>query len=60
MRGKELVKILKKNGWKHIRTRGSHFVMMKDNTVVVVPVHNTDLPPGTFAAIIRQTGLKEY
>jgi predicted RNA binding protein YcfA (HicA-like mRNA interferase family) len=33
--------------------------MMKDGVAVVVPVHNTDLPPGTLAAIIKQTDLKE-
>jgi predicted RNA binding protein YcfA (HicA-like mRNA interferase family) len=33
--------------------------MMKDGIAVVVPVHNTDLPPGTLAAIMKQTDLKE-
>ncbi|MDR0992465.1 MAG: type II toxin-antitoxin system HicA family toxin [Ruminococcus sp.] len=59
MRGKDLIKRLKKDGWVHVRTKGSHFVMMKDGVAVAVPVHNTDLPPGTLHSIMKQTGLKE-
>ncbi len=29
--GKDMLKLLKKNGWKEIRVTGSHHVMEKDN-----------------------------
>lgn len=59
MSGKELIKILKNNGWKLDRVKGSHHILIKDNNTVVVPVHsNRDLPKGTMDAILKQAGLK--
>ncbi len=57
--GKELVKLLKKNGWELDRISGSHHIMKKGDLTVSVPVHsNRDLPPGTLNAIKKQTGIK--
>ena len=57
MKGKELVKLLKKNGWTLVRIQGSHHVMKKGNQIEVIPVHNTDLPVGLTKAILKRTGL---
>jgi len=59
MNGKELVKILKKNGWILDRIAGSHHIMIKDGKrAVPVPVHGSkDLPKGLISAIYKQTGL---
>ena len=58
MKGKDLVKLLKENGWHIDRINGSHHVMKKDGKTEIIPVHNTDLPPGLLNAIIKRTGLK--
>lgn len=58
--GKEVVRLLKKAGYRPIRQRGSHMVAQKIDggmtKTVVVPMHN-ELAKGTLRAIIRQAGL---
>ena len=57
--GKQIIKLLKKMGWKIIRIQGSHHILVKGGKRVSVPVHgNKSLAKGTEAAIIKQTGLK--
>lgn len=58
MKGKELVKILKMNGWILDRIKGSHHVMKKDGKTVMIPVHNTDVPKGLLTAILKDAGLE--
>lgn len=60
MNGKEVIAILKQNGWKHTSTRGSHYKMEKDGyRSVPVPVHGTrDLGVGLLKAIEKQTDVK--
>ncbi len=59
MNGKELVKLLKKNGWKKVRIEGSHIILKKDQRVICVPVHGTkSIKPGLLNAILKYTGLK--
>ena len=58
MKGSELVKELKKDGWTVDRIHGSHYIMKKGNQTEVIPVHNTDIPKGLLNAILKRTGLK--
>lgn len=60
MTGKEVIKILKKNGWQLERITGSHHIMWKDgNRSVPVPVHGKkDLGPGLLKAIFKQAGVE--
>ena len=59
MSGKEVVKQLKKLGWKLDRINGSHHIMVKGSQSEAVPVHgNKDLPIGLLKAIAKRTGLK--
>ncbi|MEE0741035.1 MAG: type II toxin-antitoxin system HicA family toxin [Emergencia sp.] len=58
MKGKDLVKLLKKNGWTVDRIHGSHYIMKKDGKTETIPVHNTDIPIGLANAIMKRTGLK--
>ena len=59
MSGKELLKLLIKNGWSEIRIHGSHHVVEKDGKIETVPVHsNKELPIGLQNAILKRTGLK--
>ncbi len=59
MRDKDLIKLLKKNGWTIKRIRGSHYIMMKGQQIEVVPVHGCDVPKGTLNKILKNTGLKK-
>lgn len=61
MKGKDLIRLLERNGWALDRIQGSHHMMVKPGCrSVSVPVHgNKDMRKGTAAAIIRQAGLKE-
>ncbi|GAB1476353.1 hypothetical protein MASR2M70_11870 [Bacillota bacterium] len=58
MKGKDLVKLLRENGWQVHRIQGSHHVMKKGDRTEIIPVHNTDLPIGLLSAILKRTGLK--
>ncbi len=57
--GKDMLKLLKKNGWKEIRVTGSHHVMEKGSKQVIVPVHgNKDLRKGLEQRILKDAELK--
>ena len=59
MVAKDVVKALRANGWKHVRTDGSHYQFkhpMKPGTVTVA-MHQKDIPIGTLKNIERQSGL---
>lgn len=57
--GKDLLKILEKEGFKVIRVRGSHhFLRHSDGRRTVVPVHAGEtLGPGLVARILRDCEL---
>ena len=57
---KEMVKLLKKNGFAEVSQKGSHLKLKNEGTgvVVIVPMHGKDLPSGTEQAILKQAGLK--
>jgi predicted RNA binding protein YcfA (HicA-like mRNA interferase family) len=60
--GKEIIKVLSKIGFKHIRTKGSHAILNKQDKqrgkiTVPVPLHK-ELAKGTLKSIMRQSGLK--
>ncbi len=59
MTGKEIIKILEKQGWQVLRVNGSHHRMGKDSMRTTVPVHGKrDIGKGLIAAIEKQTGVK--
>lgn len=58
MISKELIKLLKQNGWLQVSQKGSHLKMRKGSEIIIVPVHNKDIPIGTAQAILKQAGLK--
>lgn len=57
MHSKELIKLLKQNGWQKVSQKGSHLKIKKGNQVEIIPVHNKDIPIGTVKAILKRTGL---
>ena len=60
MTEKRVMAILKKNGWIHERTSGSHYIFSKPGAIrpVAVPKHgNADL--GVFAKnLLKEAGIK--
>ena len=59
MTGKELLRLLRKNGWSIERINGSHHVLRKGEQTITVPIHgNSDMKKGLLLHILKQTGLK--
>ncbi len=56
---KELVRVLKQRGFVLDRSRGSHqiFMLPDGSSRVIVPMHNRDIPKGTFYSILKQAGI---
>ncbi|MGO8691492.1 MAG: type II toxin-antitoxin system HicA family toxin [Thermoguttaceae bacterium] len=62
MKVRELLKILKNDGWVIQRTRGSHRQFhhpTKPGTVTVSGLPNDDVHPKTLKSVLRQAQLKE-
>lgn len=59
---REVIRRVKADGWKQVRTEGSHRHFqhpIKDGTVTIPGHPNDDLAPGTYKSILRQAGLEE-
>lgn len=56
---KQMVKILKDNGFEEISQNGSHLKLRnKDGLQVIIPMHNKDLKKGLEKQILKDAGLK--
>jgi len=57
---KEIIKIISKIGFQHVRTKGSHYILNKKTEkgkiTIPVPLYK-ELAKGTLKAIIEQSGL---
>lgn len=59
MTGKELLKLLHRQGWKLDRINGSHHVLKEGDKTITVPIHgNGDVKKGLLQAIRKQADLK--
>jgi predicted RNA binding protein YcfA (HicA-like mRNA interferase family) len=60
MTAKEVIRLLKKDGWYEKNQKGSHmqFIHPAKKGKVTVPAHSGDLPPGTLNSIFKQVGWK--
>ncbi len=59
MTGKQLIKLLKKEGWALDRIKGSHHIIIKGTKTLSVPVHgNKDLPTGILHRLMKDGGLQ--
>lgn len=59
MTGKDLKKLLIKNGWSLLRINGSHHILAKGDDTISVPIHsNKDMKKGLEEKILKQAGLK--
>lgn len=60
MTAREMIKLLKKNGFQQTGSTGSHRKLYNPDTnkTVIVPYHNKTLKTGTEKAIRKQAGLQ--
>ncbi|MGX9726741.1 MAG: type II toxin-antitoxin system HicA family toxin [Candidatus Electronema sp. VV] len=59
MNGKEIIELLRQNGWQLVWVRGSHHLLSDGAKTVPVPVHSKqDIGMGLLKAIEKQTGVK--
>jgi len=56
---KEVIAGLKADGWRLVRTKGSHqhFSHPTKPGIVTVPMHSGDIPLGTLKSIEKQAGV---
>ena len=62
MKVREILEILRSDGWFLVATRGSHRQFKhpgKPGRVTVAGKPGDDLPPGTLNSILKQSGLKK-
>ena len=62
MKVKEILKVLRDDGWVHVRTRGAHRQFhhpKKAGTVTVSGKLSRDIPPKTLNSILKQAQLEE-
>ena len=56
-----VIKVLKQRGFVQVRQRGSHVILKKETSGVVVgcvvPLHQGDLAIGTLRSVLRQAGI---
>jgi len=58
----ELIRLLEQEGWRLVRTKGSHRQFRnpsKPGTVTVAGKPSLDVPPGTLNSILKQADLKD-
>jgi predicted RNA binding protein YcfA (HicA-like mRNA interferase family) len=58
---RDVIRLIEADGWRHVRTTGSHrhYKHPQKPNVVTVPGHpGDDLPAGTLKSIMRSSGLE--
>ena len=57
---KQMIKLLKKNGFKEVSQNGSHVKLRseKNGKQVIVPWHSKEMKKGLEQAILKEAGLK--
>jgi predicted RNA binding protein YcfA (HicA-like mRNA interferase family) len=57
----KIIKILERKGFILDRVKGSHHIYYHPDNKrrVIVPLHKTDLPKGTFLEILKQAGMSK-
>ena len=61
MKVRDVIKLLQRDGWRHVRTSGGHRQFqhsVKSGTVTVAGKLGVDVPIGTLNSILKQSGLK--
>jgi predicted RNA binding protein YcfA (HicA-like mRNA interferase family) len=59
---KDVIKLIEREGWVLVRTRGSHRQFhhpSKPGTVTIAGKESIDMPVGTLNSVLKQAGLKK-
>jgi len=62
MKVRDVIKLIERDGWFLVRTRGSHRQFhhpTKSGTVTVAGKESVEMPPGTLNNVMKQAGLKK-
>lgn len=62
MKVRDLIKLIEKDGWFLVRTKGSHRQFhhtLKKGTVTIAGKQSVDVPIGTLNSVLKQAGLKD-
>lgn len=62
MKVRDAIRIIERDGWRRVRTRGSHRIYkhpVKKGITIIAGHPGTDVPPGTWNQILKQTGLNK-
>lgn len=62
MKVREAIKLIEGDGWRLVRTKGSHRQFrhaVKPGTVTIAGKLGVDVPIGTMNSILKQSGLKK-
>jgi predicted RNA binding protein YcfA (HicA-like mRNA interferase family) len=62
MKVRDVIKLIEKDGWQLVRTRGSHRQFKhsaKSGLVTVAGKSGDELAPGTLNSVLKQAGLKK-
>ena len=58
MKSSEFHRKIKKAGWQHVRTKGSHYLYEKEGLTIPVPYHGSkEVSEGLRKTITKQMGL---
>ena len=58
MKSSEFHRLVRKNGWIHIRTSGSHYIYEKEGKRYPVPFHaSKEIPTGTQKKMAKEMGI---
>lgn len=59
MKYREFHKIVKRNGWRYVKSEGSHYIYEKDGVRYPVPYHGAkEIGKGLQMKIVKEMGLK--
>ena len=61
MKVREIIRVLREDGWRQVRARGSHRIFShaeKPGIVVVPGQMGDDVPLGTLRSMLKQAGLE--
>lgn len=61
MKVREVIRLVQRDGWYHVRTRGSHrqYKHPRKTSVVTIAGHaGSEVKPGILNAILKQAGLR--
>ena len=60
MKVRDAIRLVERDGWRRVRTRGSHRVYkhpVKRGITVIAGHPSSDVPSGTWNEILKQTGI---